>query len=110
VTYGVHHFHKFHTLTSHFCVSRPVFLNRAAFDAWPSDLQEAMREAVQEAVAFQRRLAIEEHESARVEIERAGCEIVNLNAREHEAFISAVQPMLKDARASYGEEMFAMLR
>jgi TRAP-type C4-dicarboxylate transport system substrate-binding protein len=30
VTYGVHKFHQFHTLTSHFYVSRPVFINRAA--------------------------------------------------------------------------------
>ncbi len=31
VTYGVHNFHKFHTLTSHFYVSRPIFLHRAAY-------------------------------------------------------------------------------
>src|SRR5690349_2299777 len=46
VTYGVHNFHKYHTLTSHFYISRPVFLHRASFEAWPRDLQEAMREAV----------------------------------------------------------------
>jgi tripartite ATP-independent transporter DctP family solute receptor len=109
VTYGVHKFHKFHTLTSHFYVSRPIFLNRAAFKAWPADLQDAMREAVQEAVAFQRKLAVEEHESARVEIERAGCEIVSLSPREHEAFVAAVQPMLKDAGGNYATEMFRMV-
>ncbi len=38
VTYGVHKFHKFHTLTYHFYISRPVFLHRASFDAWPEDL------------------------------------------------------------------------
>ena len=41
VTYGVHKFHKFHTLTSHFYISRPIFINRTAFDAWPEDLQRA---------------------------------------------------------------------
>ena len=30
VTYGVHKFHKFHTLTYHFYISRPVFLHRAS--------------------------------------------------------------------------------
>ena len=29
VTYGVHKFHRFHTLTSHFYISRPIFLHRA---------------------------------------------------------------------------------
>src|SRR5262249_27663015 len=46
VTYGVHAFHRFHTLSNHFYVSRPIFLNRTAFDGWPSTLQAAMRAAV----------------------------------------------------------------
>ena len=46
VTYGVHKFHRFHTLTNHFYISRPIFLHRAAFDGWPADLQAAMRAAV----------------------------------------------------------------
>ena len=29
VTYGVHKFHKFHTLSYHFYISRPIFLHRA---------------------------------------------------------------------------------
>lgn len=65
VTYGVHNFHKFHTLTSHFYISRPIFLHRPSFESWPKDVQEAMRKAVAEAVAFQRKLAVEEHETSR---------------------------------------------
>jgi TRAP-type transport system periplasmic protein len=110
VTYGVHKFHKFHSLTSHFYVSRPIFLHRATFDGWPADLQEAMREAVAGSVRFQRGLAEEEHVSSRKAIEDAGCEIVEIGAREHEAFVEAVQPMLKDARSEYGEAMFGMVR
>ena len=109
VTYGVHKFHKFHTLTSHFYVSRPVFLHRATFDAWPDDLQRAMRKAVTEAVAFQRGLAVEEHEQSRRAIEDAGCEIVELDAAQHAAFVDAVAPLLADARAVYGEGMFKMV-
>ena len=30
VTYGVHKFHHFHTVTNHFYISRPIFLNRHA--------------------------------------------------------------------------------
>ena len=36
-TYGVHKFHRFHSLTSHFYLSRPIFLHRPSYDAWPSD-------------------------------------------------------------------------
>jgi tripartite ATP-independent transporter DctP family solute receptor len=109
VTYGVHKFHKFHTLTSHFYISRPVFMHRASFDAWPSDLKRAMQQAVTESVAFQRKLAIEEHEAARKTIEEAGCEIVELNEKEHAAFVGAVQPLLADARKIYGEAMFKLV-
>ncbi len=109
VTYGVHKFHKFHTLTYHFYISRPVFLHRASFDAWPDDLKAAMRAAVTEAVAFQRELAVEEHDASRKIIEDAGCEIVELNAMEHAAFVAAVQPLLADARTMYGEAMFKMV-
>jgi tripartite ATP-independent transporter DctP family solute receptor len=109
VTYGVHKFHKFHTLTYHFYISRPIFLHRATYDAWPDDLKHAMQKAVTEAVAFQRKLAVEENEASRKAIEDAGCEIVELNAKEHAAFVDAVQPLLADARKMYGDEMFKMV-
>jgi len=109
VTYGVHNFHKFHTLTNHFYISRPIFLHRPSFEAWPDDLKRAMQSAVTEAVAFQRKLAVEEHESSRKAIEQAGCEIVELTAQEHAAFVAAVQPLITDARSMYGEAMFKMV-
>ncbi|MGH6727124.1 MAG: TRAP transporter substrate-binding protein, partial [Pseudolabrys sp.] len=83
VTYGVQKFHKFHTLTNHFYISRPIFLNRAAFDDWPSDLRLAMQKAVNEAVAFQRNLAVEEQAQARKTIADAGCEIIEPSPAEH---------------------------
>ena len=109
VTYGVHNFHKFHTLTSHFYISRPVFLHRASFEAWPNDLQEAMRRAVKESVTYQRGLAVEEHEESRRIIEAAGCEIVEPTAREHDAFVDAVKPLTAEARETYGAGMFKMV-
>jgi TRAP-type C4-dicarboxylate transport system substrate-binding protein len=109
VTYGVHKFHKFHTLTSHFYISRPIFLHRPSFDAWPDDLKAAMQKAVTQAVAFQRKLAVEENEQSRKAIEDAGCEIVELNAQEHATFVEAVAPLTSDARKIYGEAMFKMV-
>ncbi len=79
VTYGVHKFHHFHTVTNHFYISRPIFLHRPSFEAWPADLQSAMREAVARAVAFQRELAIAEDRDARAAIEAAGCEITRID-------------------------------
>jgi len=108
-TYGVHKFHKFHTLTNHFYISRPIFLNRNAFDAWPTDLQSAMRKAVKEAVAYQRTLAVEEHEQSRKAIEAEGCVFNTLTPDEHAKFVNAVQPLNDDARTMYGEDMFRLV-
>jgi tripartite ATP-independent transporter DctP family solute receptor len=109
VTYGVHKFHRFHTISNHFYISRPIFLHRAAFDAWPDDLQEAMRAAVKDAVAFQRGLAVEEDGEARRAIEAQGCEIHTVTAGEHALFADAVQPLLDEAKTTYGKEMFGMV-
>jgi tripartite ATP-independent transporter DctP family solute receptor len=103
VTYGVHKFHHFHTLTSHFYISRPIFLHRETFDAWPADLQQAMREAVAEAVAFQRASHGEEEEEARRAIEAEGGEIIALTPQERDEFVRAVAPIKDEARAALGQ-------
>src|SRR5438046_5099752 len=84
VTYGVHKFHRFHTLSNHFYISRPIFLCRTAFEGWPADLQRAMRSAVTEAVAFQRGLHVQEEEDARKAIAGQGWEIDELEDAERE--------------------------
>lgn len=109
VTYGVHKFHRFHTVTNHFYVSRPIFLNRTQFEAWPADLQRAMREAVNRAIAFQRQEAIVEDREARAAIEAAGCEIAELTAGEHAQFRAAVAPLLTEARHTYGRRVFDLM-
>jgi TRAP-type transport system periplasmic protein len=109
VTYGVHKFHRFHTVANHFYISRPIFLHRPSFEAWPADLQRAMREAVAQAVGFQRELAIEEDREARAAILGEGCEIIELSSEEHAKFRSAVAPLLDDARTTYGDKMFDLV-
>jgi TRAP-type C4-dicarboxylate transport system substrate-binding protein len=109
VTYGVHKFHHFHTVTNHFYISRPIFLHRPPFDAWPAELRDAMREAIGSAVAFQRGLAVEEDSQARAAILAAGCEITELIGDEHAQFRAAVTPLLNDARGTYGRKMFDLI-
>lgn len=109
VTYGVHKFHRFHTISNHFYISRPIFLHRPAFDAWPADLKEAMQKAVTESVAFQRELHVKEEQDAERAIEAEGCEIVTLDAAQHDAFASAVQPIYAEARKLLGDELFKLI-
>ncbi len=109
VTYGVHKFHRFHTVTNHFYISRPIFLHRPAFEGWPEDLQRAMTAAIGRAVEFQRGLAIEEDREARAAILAAGCEITALSPEQHGQFQAAVAPLLAEARGTYGKAMFGLL-
>ncbi len=109
VTYHVHKFHHFHTVTNHFYISRPIFLHRTTFDAWPQDLQYAMRDAVTASVTFQRALAIEEDAQARQALADQGCEVTELTADEHAQFKRAVEPLWADARKQFGKEMFDLM-
>jgi TRAP-type C4-dicarboxylate transport system substrate-binding protein len=110
VTYGVHKFHRFHTLSNHFYISRPIFLHRPTFDAWPANLKEAMQRAVTESVAFQRELHVKEEEDAEAAIKAEGCEIVTLDAAQHDAFAAAVRPITAEARKLLGDELFDLAK
>jgi TRAP-type C4-dicarboxylate transport system substrate-binding protein len=109
VTYGVHKFHRFHTLSNHFYISRPIFLHRDAFDAWPADLQRGMREAVAAAVAFQRDLHEHEEEAARQAILAEGCTVTALTVADHDAFAAAVKPLLDEAQGEFGAALFDLV-
>jgi len=109
VTYGVHKFHRFHTLSNHFYISRPIFVHRPVFDGWPDDLKAAMQRAVMDAIAFQRDLHVREEEDARRAIEASGGEIVAPTPDQHDAFVAAVRPLLADARRQYGKDLLALV-
>jgi TRAP-type C4-dicarboxylate transport system substrate-binding protein len=108
VTYGVHKFHRFHTISNHFYISRPIFLHRPTFDAWPDDLKAAMQKAVNESVAFQRGLHVQEEKDAEAAIRAEGCEIVELDRVQHDAFAKTVQPIYAEARKQLGDELFRL--
>ena len=109
VTYGVHKLHRFHTASNHFYLSRPIFFHRASFDAWPKAVQEEMRAAVRDAVAFQRELHVKEEEDSMAAIRAEGGTIVELAASEHKAFVDAVTPLYGEARTQYDRELLSLV-
>lgn len=108
VTYGVHNFHRFHTLSNHFYISRPIFAHRKTVDGWPEDVRIAVYAAIKEAIGVQRGLSEAETIAARTEIEGQGGEIVELTRSEHDAFVHAVEPLYADAREMFTSEMFGL--
>ncbi len=109
VTYGVHKYHHYHTMTDHFYLSRPIFVHRQSFDAWPPGLQVSIREAVRDAVAFQRDLHVKEEEDAAATIRKEGGEIIELTPEQHKAFVAAVSPIYAEARKQYSRELLALV-
>jgi tripartite ATP-independent transporter DctP family solute receptor len=109
VTYGVHTFHRFHTETNHFYLSRPIFVHRPSFDGWPKAIQEELRAAVHDAVAFQRDLHVKEEEDAAVAIRKAGGEIVELTADQQKAFVTVVGPIYTEARSQFDRQLLALV-
>jgi TRAP-type transport system periplasmic protein len=109
VTYGVHNFHKFHTATNHFYLSRPIFLHRPTFDKWPRELQDEMRAAIADTVAFQRNLHVKEEEDAAAAIKKVGGDILELTPEQHTAFVDAVTPIYGEARSQYSKELLGLV-
>jgi TRAP-type C4-dicarboxylate transport system substrate-binding protein len=109
VTYGVHKFHRFHSATNQCYVSRPVFVHRPSFDAWPQRVQEEMRAAAQDAIIFQRELHVKEEDDAMAAIRIERGEILELSAQEREAFIRAISPIYGEARSEYGRDLLGLV-
>ena len=109
VTYGVHKFHPYHTLSNHFYISRPIFTHRDSFEAMPDDIREAFQKEISMVVPMQQEWAVAEEDIAQQAILDEGCEIVELTDEEHAAFVPAVGPLLDEARDMFGDEMFDLL-
>jgi len=109
VTYGVHKFHPYHTLSNHFYISRPIFTHRNSFEAMPDDIREAFQAEITKVIPQQQQWAVKEEEIAQQAILDEGCEIVKLTDEERAAFVKAVGPLLDDARNMFGDEMFELL-
>ncbi len=109
VTYGAHKFHRFHTLTNHFYVSRAVFAHRPSVNAWPDDLRAAVQSAVQEASVAQRTWAQDEEIRAGNEIEAQGCELIAMSEQGRQEFQDAVRPIYREAYDQFGDAVFHVL-
>ena len=109
VSYGPYRFQRYHTATFHSYLSRPIFVDRQAFDAWPGDLQTEMLAAARDAMIFQREL----HDQAEIDsaavIREFGGEIVELTAEQRAAFVAAVAPIYADAATRYSRELLGLV-
>jgi TRAP-type C4-dicarboxylate transport system substrate-binding protein len=109
VSYGPYLHQRYHTATFHSYLSRPIFVHRPTFDAWPDDLQIEMRAAVQEAVIYQRGLHDQAEIDSQAIIREAGGEIVELTPAQRAEFVAAVAPIYSDAKNVYSRELLELV-
>ncbi|MDH3420165.1 MAG: TRAP transporter substrate-binding protein [Gammaproteobacteria bacterium] len=109
VTYGVHNFHRYHSITNHLYLSRPIFLHRQSFDSWPKPIQDEMRAAIIDAIAVQRVTKTQEELDAAKAILDAGGEIIELTPEQLQPFKDAVAPIYEDARSRYSRELLDLV-
>ena len=109
VTYDLYKVQQYYTMTYHSYLSRPIFLHKPSFEAWPDDLQAEMQAAVKEAVDLQRRL----HDQAEIDsaevIRQAGGEIVELTPEERDVFVATVAPIYDDAQTEFSRELLSLV-
>jgi TRAP-type C4-dicarboxylate transport system substrate-binding protein len=109
VNFDVHKHHRYITLSGHVFGVACLMCNRAEYDTWPADVQQAVNEAAVVATVLQRRLAAAEDEEMLKRLDPAENEVVQLTAEEHRAFVEAVKPVTDKYRKELGEEWFALI-
>ena len=107
--FGVHHYHRYITLTGHFWGASAFVCNAGHYRSWPQDVQAAVNAAAPEATAYQRQLAAAEDAEIMAKLDPAKNEVIRLTDAEHAAFRKAVEPVLEKHRKEFGPEIYARL-
>jgi TRAP-type C4-dicarboxylate transport system substrate-binding protein len=107
--FGVHHHHRYITLTAHFWGASAFVCNAAQYRSWPQDVQAAVEAAAKAATAYQRQLAAVEDAEIMKKLDPAQNEVIELTDAERGAFRKAVQPVLDKYRQQLGPKLFAEL-
>jgi TRAP-type transport system periplasmic protein len=108
--FGVHHLHRYITLSGHFFGVSALVCNAKLYQSWPADVQQAIQSAARDATALQRKLAAQEDIDVLAHIDPQENEVTTLSAAEHAAFVRAVEPMLARHRKTLDPKLFEYLR
>jgi TRAP-type C4-dicarboxylate transport system substrate-binding protein len=108
-TFGVHRYHRYITLTSHFFGASLLIGNARQYRSWPADVQAAVDEAAVRATALQRQLAAAEDQEVLARLDPRENEVIRLSPAEHDAFVAAVQPVVARYRAQIDPTLLACL-
>ena len=107
--FGVHHHHRYITLTGHFFGASGLACNEVQYQGWPADVRDIVESAAREATALQRRLAAAEDAEVLAKLDPRENEVIRLTPAQRTDFVNAVQPVLAKYRQELGPELFGYL-
>ena len=107
--FGVHHHHRYITLSGHFWGASALVCNAAHYRGWTPEVQAAVDAAAHEATAYQRQLAAAEDAEIMAKLNPAKNDVIRLTDAERAEFMRAVQPVLDKYRKQLDPRLFAYL-
>ena len=109
-SFGVHHYHRWITLTGHLFGASAFICNAAAYSKWDEDVKRAVDDAAQAATRYQHALAVAEDDAVLAQLDPKENDVIRLTADERAAFIKAVEPVLRKHRAELDPKLFGYVR
>lgn len=107
--FGVHHYHRFITLSGHFFGGTAMICNDDLYRGWPPDVRQAVEHAARQATAHQWQLAAAEDAEIMAKLDPSENDVVHLTNAERTQFIAAVQPVQEKYRRELDPKLFEYL-
>jgi C4-dicarboxylate-binding protein DctP len=104
--FGLHAYHRYITLSSHFFGAAVLLCHAPSYAAWPAEVRQAVTAAAALATTAQRRFAAAEDEAVLTQLAATDNDIVRLTAAERALFVEAVAPLVDEQRRLFGEQLW----
>ena len=107
--FGVHHHHRYITLSGHFFGATAMICNDAAYRGWPHEVRDAVDESAREATAHQWQLAAAEDAEIMTRLDPRENDVIRLTDAERAQFVAAVRPVQDKYRKQLDPRLFDWL-
>ena len=107
--FGVHHHHRYITLTEHFFGATLFICSEARYRSWPQEVRIAVEDAAREATLLQRQLAAAEDAAILKKFDPRENEVIHLSAAERMAFVEAVRDVVGAHRPEIDTALYAWI-
>lgn len=106
--FRLHDTHRVVTLTGHLLGVALVLFNRKAVESWPSDVQQAVAQAVAEATIAQRRFAEEDDDICAKAMRDEGVTLIELSEEERASLANTARQEVETTRGRFSAELISL--